>query len=86
MVMVYAMVFGAHLLPYSCLYKSAAYQFVAIIIPVLSLILGNLLNVTVVPGACLIIKMIFVYTLHQEMRAFDYSSKAENRGFSYHNF
>ena len=40
MVMVYAMVFGAHLLPYSWLYKSISYRIFAIIIPVLSLVIG----------------------------------------------
>ncbi|MDO5041483.1 MAG: hypothetical protein Q4D95_05275, partial [Peptoniphilus sp.] len=33
MIMVYAMVFGAHLLPYSWLYKSKSYKVFAIVIP-----------------------------------------------------
>ena len=41
MVMVYAMVFGAHLLPYSWLYKSISYRIFAIIIPVLSLVIDR---------------------------------------------
>lgn len=40
MVMVYAMVFGAHLLPYSWLYQSISYRVFSIIIPILSLIVG----------------------------------------------
>ncbi|HCY07033.1 MAG TPA: hypothetical protein DHS57_07230, partial [Erysipelotrichaceae bacterium] len=44
MIMVYAMVFGAHLLPYSWLYKSRGYAIFSIIIPIISLILGNLYN------------------------------------------
>lgn len=40
MVMVYAMVFGAHLLPYSWLYKSKAYLVFSIIEPILALALG----------------------------------------------
>ena len=36
MVMVYAMVFGAHLLPYSWLYRSVSYRVFAIAIPLLS--------------------------------------------------
>ncbi len=75
MVMVYAMVFGAHLLPYSWVYKSATYQVFAVIIPVLSLILGNFLNVTAVAGACLIIELVFVFILHKELKAFGDSQK-----------
>ncbi|PIA85916.1 hypothetical protein ADO07_00472 [Streptococcus parauberis] len=75
MVMVYAMVFGAHLLPYSWVYKSATYQVFAVIIPVLSLILGNFLNATAVAGACLIIELVFVFILHKELKAFGDSQK-----------
>ena len=40
MVMVYAMVFGAHLLPYSWLYKSLSYRIFSIVIPIISLVVG----------------------------------------------
>lgn len=40
MLMVIAMIFGAHLLPYSWLYKSQSYIVFAILIPVLSLLIG----------------------------------------------
>ena len=40
MVMVHAMVFGAHLLPYSWLYKSRAYIIFSIVLPILALIVG----------------------------------------------
>lgn len=40
MMMVIAMIFGAHLLPYSWLYKSKGYLVVAIVVPVLALFLG----------------------------------------------
>ena len=40
MVMVHAMVFGAHLLPYSWLYKSRAYIIFSIALPILALIVG----------------------------------------------
>ena len=35
-----AMIFGAHLLPYSWLYNSKTYMVLSIIIPILSLIVG----------------------------------------------
>ena len=40
MVMIHAMVFGAHLLPYSWTYRSRAYVIASVVIPVVSLILG----------------------------------------------
>ena len=47
MLMVIAMIFGAHLLPYSWLYNSKTYMVLSIIIPILSLIVGlNFANYT----------------------------------------
>jgi hypothetical protein len=63
MVMVYAMVFGAHLLPYSWLYKSVAYRVFAIIIPVISLVIGCMYPAIVVAAVMLIIELIFVVCL-----------------------
>ncbi len=40
MLMVIAMIFGGHLLPYSWLYSSKTYMLFSIIIPILSLIVG----------------------------------------------
>ena len=40
MLMVIAMIFGAHLMPYSWLYKSRSYFALLIIIPVVALIVG----------------------------------------------
>lgn len=40
MLMIIAMIFGAHLLPYSWLYKSKIYLIMSIIIPISSLIIG----------------------------------------------
>jgi len=70
MIMVYAMVFGAHLLPYSWLYKSISYKIFAIAIPVLALILGNIFNGFVVSGTLTIVEIIFVISLHNELKAF----------------
>ena len=47
MLMVIAMIFGAHLLPYSLVYNSKTYMVLSIIIPILSLIVGlNFANYT----------------------------------------
>lgn len=40
LLMVIAMIFGGHLLPYSWLYNSKAYMFFSIIIPILALVVG----------------------------------------------
>jgi len=68
MIMVYAMVFGAHLFPYSWLYKSKGYTVVAISIPVISLILGCTLNGTTVAAAACIIEVVFACVLHGQHR------------------
>lgn len=42
MVMILAMIFGAHLLPDGWLYQSISYKIMSIIIPIMALIVGNL--------------------------------------------
>jgi len=68
MVMVYAMVFGAHLLPYSWLYKSISYRIFSIIIPILSLIIGCVFSAFSVAITVLVVESIFVITLFAELR------------------
>ena len=63
MVMVYAMVFGAHLLPYSWLYKSNGYKIFAVVIPFISLILGNLFSGFAVAAALSVLEILFVIIL-----------------------
>lgn len=71
MIMVYAMVFGAHLLPYSWLYKSNAYKIFAIIIPIISLILGMIFNGFVVASVLCVLEIFLVLTLKNEMKAYE---------------
>ena len=68
MIMVYAMVFGAHLLPYSWLYKSKGYTVAAISIPMISLILGCASNGTTVAVVACIIEIVFACILHMELK------------------
>jgi len=68
MVMVYAMVFGAHLLPYSWLYKSKAYMMFAIIIPFIALILGIMYNALIVALVLTVIEILFTFILVQEVK------------------
>jgi len=71
MVMVHAMVFGAHLLPFSWLYKSAAYKIFAIAIPFAALLLGSMLNALAVAAALTAAEIIFVFILMQEVKQID---------------
>lgn len=68
MIMVYAMVFGAHLLPYSWLYKSRSYKLYAIVLPILALVLGNLFSGFAVALAMAIGQVIFAFLLFLELR------------------
>lgn len=68
MIMVYAMVFGAHLLPYSWLYKSKSYRNFAIAIPLVALVLGNVFNGFVVASALFTIEIIFTLALLYELQ------------------
>lgn len=68
MIMVYAMVFGGHLFPYSWLYKSNSYKIFAIIIPFLSLYLGIVFSPVALASAMVLIEIIFVAILFREMK------------------
>ncbi|MGB7594320.1 MAG: hypothetical protein WBL80_01995 [Erysipelotrichaceae bacterium] len=68
MLMVLAMIFGAHLLPYGWLYKSKSYFGLSIFIPILMLILGNLYDGSVIAGVMIFIEIIFSGLLVMENR------------------
>ena len=68
MVMVFAMVFGAHLLPYSWLYISKAYIIFAVAIPLISLILGVLFTSTVVALSVCLCEVAFLLILVYEVK------------------
>lgn len=70
MVMVYTMVFGAHLLPYSWLYKSLSYRIFSIAIPIVSLIVGCIFSALSVAVTMLIIEIIFLISLFVEVYMF----------------
>lgn len=68
MVMVFAMVFGAHLLPYSWLYLSKAYIIFAVAIPAISLIFGVIFNATVVALSVCLCEVVFLLILVYEVK------------------
>lgn len=68
LVMVYAMIFGAHLLPYGWLYLSRSYFVFAGVIPVLALMLGLRYPAAVVAGVMVFVEIVFCCCLVAEVR------------------
>ena len=68
MVMVYAMVFGAHLMPFSWLYDSRSYMVFSIVVPILSLIVGLIYPPTVLAALMIVIEAVFSVCLFQERK------------------
>ena len=68
MVMVYAMVFGAHLMPFSWLYASRSYMVFSIVVPILALIVGLLYPPSVLAALMIVIEATFSLCLYQECK------------------
>lgn len=68
MVMVLAMIFGAHLLPYSWLYQSKSYFIFSIVIPFGALILGLNYPVYVLSAVMIVIEIFFSILLWLEVK------------------
>lgn len=68
MVMVYAMVFGAHLMPFSWLYDSRSYMVFSIVVPILSLIVGLIYPPAVLATLMIVIEAVFSACLFQECK------------------
>jgi hypothetical protein len=68
MVMVLAMIFGAHLLPYGWLYKSNSYVVLSIIIPVAVLIIGVSSLPYFVAGFMIAVEIVFSLLLIFEVK------------------
>ena len=68
MVMVYAMVFGAHLMPFSWLYDSRSYMVFSIVVPILSLIVGLIYPPAVLAALMIVVEATFSVCLYQECK------------------
>ena len=68
MLMVYAMIFGAHLMPFSWLYQSKSYLVLSIAIPILALIVGLLCPPYVLALMMVAIEALFSLCLHFECK------------------
>ncbi len=71
MVMIIAMIFGAHLLPFSWLYNSRVYLVFSIVIPLIALLIGSIVNeasIYVIPLVMVGIEIIFAFSLFLELK------------------
>jgi len=68
MVMVLAMIFGAHLLPYGWLYKSKSYYVLSVLIPIVILIVGLNFPPYIVAGIMIVFEIVFSFSLIVEVR------------------
>ncbi|WP_242955749.1 DUF7010 family protein [Clostridium cochlearium] len=70
MLMVIAIIFGAHLLPYGWLYKSKSYIVFSILIPILSLIVGVNFEPYILSMMMVVIEVLFSISLIVENKNF----------------
>lgn len=68
MLMVYAMIFGAHLMPFSWLYQSKGYLVFSIATPILALIVGLLYAPFVLAIMMMVIEAVFSVWLYLESK------------------
>lgn len=76
MVMVLAMIFGAHLLPYGWLYRSPSYMVLSIAIPIAALIVGVNFPPYLVAGMMIMVEIVFSLLLINEVRNLPVHAKA----------
>jgi len=68
LVMVIAMIFGAHLLPYAWLYSSRIYAIMSVIVPIVSLIIGSMFEVYILAILMIGFEIIFSLILSLEVK------------------
>lgn len=72
MLMVYSMIFGAHLMPFSWLYQSKSYLVMSIVIPILSLIVGLVYPPFVLAVLMVVVEIVFSICLYIESKRSQY--------------
>ena len=77
MVMVLAIIFGAHLLPYGWLYKSKNYMILSVVIPVAALLVGVNFPTSIVAGLMIAVEIIFSLLLSNEVKKLTGTGKGE---------
>ena len=71
MLMVIAMIFGAHLLPYGWLYMSKTYMVLSVFIPIFSLIVGLNFEPYILGLSMIIIETVFSIILWLEVKSLE---------------
>lgn len=68
MLMVYAMIFGAHLMPFSWLYQSKTYLVLSIFIPIMALLVGLFCPPYVLAIIMVVVEALFSLCLFREVK------------------
>lgn len=68
LVMVIAMIFGAHLLPYAWLYNSKIYAIMSVIVPIVSLTIGSMFEVYILAILMIVFEIVFSIILSLEVK------------------
>jgi len=68
MLMILAMIFGAHLLPYGWLYNSKSYTVLSVVIPIAALIIGVNFPPYIVAGFMIVVEIIFSLLVINEVK------------------
>lgn len=68
MLMVIAIIFGAHLMPYSWLYRSKSYFLLSIVIPILALIIGLNFEPFILAAFMILVEIMFSVLLFFEVK------------------
>ena len=69
MLMVYAMIFGAHLLPYGWLYQSKVYYIFSVVVPITVLLIGLHCPAATIAAVMLAIEIVFALCLIAENKS-----------------
>lgn len=71
MLMVFAIIFGAHLMPFSWLYDSKSYLIASIFIPIMALVIGHILPIWALAAIMIAVEMLFSALLIHEIKKID---------------
>ena len=74
MLMVYTMIFGAHLMPFSWLYDSKSYLVLSIVVPIGALIIGLFYDPWVLAAIMIVVEIVFSFLLYQECKKLNYNN------------
>ena len=68
MLIIIAIIFGAHLLPYAWLYRSRMYGIFSVAIPIAALVVGTYFSPAVLAGTMVVVEVLFSLLIYLENR------------------